>query len=140
MYGSIWKVDPGNGGSGTDAPAVRSILRPPGRRTENDVYTADDAWKSIQLEAVNVETGRMHALTNDREVYADPVFSPDGQRLAWRVHEQRNLHPLFVLDARRPLVRRRDVTTENSFGRPRQYFSERIFSIQPAWLRRTNCW
>ena len=46
-------------------------------------YTADDGGKTIQLEILNVETGESHALTDDEHIYADPVFSPDGTRLAY---------------------------------------------------------
>src|SRR6266513_2093065 len=41
------------------------------------VYTADDDWKSIQLEIVNVATGEIRKLTNDNQLYVDPVFSSD---------------------------------------------------------------
>src|SRR5713226_4537571 len=40
------------------------------------VYTADDGAVSVGLEIVNVDTGEAHALTQDKEIYADPVFSP----------------------------------------------------------------
>ncbi len=47
------------------------------------VYTADDGGKTIQLDIVNVATGETRALTNDAFVYTDPVFSPDGTRVAY---------------------------------------------------------
>src|SRR6266403_1408212 len=47
------------------------------------VYTADDNWRSIQLEILNVESGQTRPLTRDAQVYLDQVFSPDGGRLAF---------------------------------------------------------
>ena len=32
---------------------------------------------------INVQTGESHPLTHDSQVYTDPVFSPDGTRLAY---------------------------------------------------------
>src|ERR1044071_8691508 len=72
MYGSIWKVDPRTGEAYelTHAGKLHSspAWSPDGKWI---VYTADDEWKSIQLEALNVETGETRSLTNDNEVYAD---------------------------------------------------------------------
>src|SRR5215467_9305246 len=93
--------------------------------------------KSIQLEAVNVETGDTHPLTKDNEVYADPAFSPNGQHLAYvSTKGTGNLH-LFT----RPIHggdwtgSETALTSEHSFGRPRPYFSESDIHIEPAWLR-----
>ena len=47
------------------------------------IYTADDGGTTIQLEILNVETGETRALTNDSFIYTDPVFSPDGSRVAY---------------------------------------------------------
>ena len=41
------------------------------------------AERRIQLGIVNVATGEARALTNDTFVYTDPVFSPDGTRVAY---------------------------------------------------------
>jgi TolB protein len=84
MQGSIWKIDPLSGVAYEltydkkfhAAPA----WSPDGRWI---VYTAEDGGSSIQLEALNVESGRTQALTSDAFVYTDPVFSPDGTRMAY---------------------------------------------------------
>lgn len=138
MHGSIWKIDPRNG-EAWELTHDRKLHSSPAWSPDGKwiVYTSDDEWKSIQLEAVNVETGATHALTQDDQVYADPVFSPDGTRLVYvSTKGTGNLH-LFLRAIRGgdwsgeavPLSR------ENSFGRARQYFSEWDVHIEPAWLR-----
>src|SRR5438045_3139746 len=84
MQGSIWRVDPANG-SATELTYNRKYHSSPAWSPDGKwiVYTADENWKSIQLEILNVETGETHALTADEHVYTDPAFSPDGQRLAY---------------------------------------------------------
>src|SRR5688572_27682657 len=84
MQGSIWKVDPGTGIAVEVSYNAKYHSSPTWSRDGKwIVYTADDDGSSIQLEAVNVETGASHPLTTDEHIYADPVFSPDGTRLAY---------------------------------------------------------
>lgn len=138
MSGSIWKVDPRNG-EAWELTHSRTLHSSPAWSPDGKwiVYTADDEWKCIQLEAVNVHTGETHPLTKDNEIYADPAFSPDGKRLSYvSTRGTGNLH-VFV----RPIQdgnwsgEEMMLTREHSFGRPRQYFSEWDIHIEPAWLR-----
>jgi Tol biopolymer transport system component len=81
MYGSIWKVDPKTGVA-FELTYNRKYHSSPSWSPDGKwiVYTADDDGKSIQLEILNTGTGESHALTNDTQLYTDPVFSPDGSR------------------------------------------------------------
>jgi Tol biopolymer transport system component len=137
MYGSIWKVDPANG-TAWELTHARKLHGSPCWSPDGEwiVYTADDHWKSVQLEALHIPTGRTVALTNDTQVYLDPVFSPDGTMLAYVTsvpHGNLNVHV-------RPIRRGEwagepvPVTRDHDFGRPRQYFSRWDFHTQPAWL------
>src|SRR5687768_12805300 len=84
MYGSIWKVDPKTGVA-EELTYNKKIHSSPDWSPDGKwiVYTADDNWKSIQLEVVNVSTGEVRKLTEDTELYVDPVFSPDGRNVAY---------------------------------------------------------
>src|SRR5450631_1678243 len=84
MYGSIWKVDPASGAA-TELTYNSKYHSSPAWSPDSKwiVYTADDDVKTIQLEILNVETGESHSLTSDRQLYLDPVFSPDGTRLCY---------------------------------------------------------
>src|ERR1700732_2007929 len=70
MYGSIWKVDLGSG-EAFELTHGAKIHYSPAWSPEGNwiVYTADDNWKSIQLEILNVRTGQTHSLTHDNQVY-----------------------------------------------------------------------
>ena len=86
---------------------------------------------------MNVETGETRTLTQDDQVYADPVFSPDGQRLAYVSTKGTGNFHLFTRAIRGgdwsgPETQ---LSRENSFGRGRQYFSEQDLHIEPAWMR-----
>src|SRR5712671_8169847 len=62
MHGSIWKIDPRNG-EAWEVTHSRKLHSSPSWSPDGKwiVYTSDDEWKSIQLEAVNVETGETRA-------------------------------------------------------------------------------
>ncbi|MEX2260324.1 MAG: CehA/McbA family metallohydrolase [Bryobacteraceae bacterium] len=135
-YGSIWKVDPATSVAHqlTDSRKLHGspAWSPDGKWI---VYTADDHWKSIQLEILNVETGESHALTDDEQVYADPVFSRDGARLAYVTTV-----PAGNLNVQTRPIRNGQwagealaVTHDNDFGRSRLYFGNWDLHIQPAW-------
>ena len=138
LHGSIWKID-WRTDEAWELTHSRKLHSSPTWSPDGKwiVYTADDEWRSIQLEAVNVETGETRALTEDNQVYADPVFSPDGARLAYVSTKGTGNFHLFTRAIRGgdwsgPETQ---LSRENSFGRGRQYFSEQDLHLEPTWLR-----
>ncbi len=137
MQGSIWKVDPAAGTAFEVSYNAKyhssPTWSPDGKWI---VYTADDDGNSIQLEAVNVETGASHPLTNDGHIYADPIFSPDGLRLAYVSTRPNGYFNVYV----RPIQDGRwagdeiAVSHDNSHGTERLYFGEWDMHTQPSWL------
>jgi dipeptidyl aminopeptidase/acylaminoacyl peptidase len=138
LHGSIWKVDVASGeayelthgGKLHGSPA----WSPDGKWI---VYTADDEWRSVQLEILNTATGEARALTHDNQVYLDPVFSPDGTRLAFvttRPGGNQNVvaRSIHNGDWSGPEMA---VTSDHRFGKERLYFSDWDIHIEPAWLR-----
>jgi TolB protein len=138
MYGSIWKVDPRTGEAFelTHSAKLHSnpSWSPDGRWI---VYTADDNWRSVQLEILNVESGETRPLTRDSQVYLDPVFSPDGGRLAFVSTESAGhlnvvVRPIHNGDWSGQEV---PLTRDHRFGKPRLYFDDWDLHIEPAWLK-----
>lgn len=138
MGGSIWKVEvaTGNAEELTAGGTYHSSPNwsPDGRWL---VYTADDAKKTIQLEMLNVATGVIHALTTDESaLYLDPVFSPDGQRLAYVSTKPAGNFNVYIRPVREGQWAGDEiaVTADHSFGRERLYFGSWDMHISPAWL------
>ena len=78
MSGSIWRVDLASGAAEelTYGETYHSSpdWSPDGRWI---IYTADHDGAAVQLEMLDVSSGETHALTDDDQIYVDPVFSPD---------------------------------------------------------------
>jgi TolB protein len=138
MYGSIWRVDPKRG-IAEELTYNTKIHSSPSWSPDGKwiVYTADDDWKSIQLEIVNVATGEIRKLTNDNQLYVDPVFSPDGERVAYVTTKGGGYLNVNVRS-----IRKGDwagpetaITEEHRYGKPRLYFADQDFHTQPSWLR-----
>ena len=137
MSGSIWKVDPATGVAqeltyGAEVPLVARLVA----RRPWIVYTADDGGKTIQLEILNVETGESRRSPTTTFVYTDPVFSPDGSRVAYVSTKPNGYFNVYV----RPI---KDghwagdeiaVTRDNSYRRDRLYFGDGDMHITPAWM------
>lgn len=137
MHGSIWRVDPASGAA-VELTHNTKIHGSPAWSPDGKwiLYTADDNWKSIQLEIVDSITGEIRKLTNDSEVYTDPTFAPDGQSVAYVTSAGSGF-----LNAAVRAIRNGDwagmpvaLTRDHRFGRPRLYFADNDFHTQPVWM------
>jgi TolB protein len=100
------------------------------------VYTADDDGKSIQLEILNTGTGESHALTNDTQLYTDPVFSPDGSRVAYVSSKPNGYFNIYVRPIRDGKWAGEEIalTRDHNFGKGRNYFGPWDMHTQPDWM------
>ena len=137
MQGSIWKVDPETGTAFEVSYNAKyhssPTWSPDGKWV---VYTADDDGSTIQLEAVNVETGQIQPLTADTHIYADPVFSPDGTKLAYVSTRPNGYFNVYVRPIRdgRWAGEEIAVTRDNRHPAERLYFGPWDMHTQPSWL------
>jgi TolB protein len=138
MFGSIWKVEVASGAA-YELTHDRKLHSSPSWSPDSKwiVFTADDNWRSIQLEVLNVQTGETRSLTQDSQVYLDPTFSPDGTRLAYVSSAQNGnlnvaVRPIHNGDWNGQEI---PVTQNHSFGKSRPYFSDFDIHIEPAWLK-----
>ncbi|HUQ90283.1 MAG TPA: CehA/McbA family metallohydrolase [Bryobacteraceae bacterium] len=136
MYGSIWKVDP-KSGTAFEVSYNSKLHSSPDWSPDGKwiVYTADDGGKTIQLESVNVETGATRRLTSDQHLYLDPVFSPDGTKLAYVSTKPKGYFNVYVREIRDGSLAGEEVaiTVDKSYGKNRLYFGEWDMHIQPTW-------
>jgi dipeptidyl aminopeptidase/acylaminoacyl peptidase len=102
MYGALWRVD---AETGVATELTRSPLSlspawsPDGRWI---AHTADRDGKSVHLAMLDTATGESHRLTDDEGLYADPVFSPNGSRLAYVSTHPNGYFNIYVRSAYAP--------------------------------------
>jgi TolB protein len=137
MQGSIWRVDPSTGAAVELVNSGAKYLSSPAWSRDGKwlVYTADDDGKNIQLEILNVSTGESHALTTDRQIYADPVFSPDGTRLCYVSTLPSGYFNIYVRPIRDGQWAGEEiaVTRDHKYPHERLYFGAWDMHTQPAW-------
>lgn len=137
MGGSIWSIDPATdvateltrGAKYHSSPT----WSPDGRWI---IYTADDGGNTIQLEILDVETGESQPLTDDEFVYVDPVFSPDGSRVAYVSTAPSGYFNVYIRSIQGVAWNGDEiaVSSDNNFGRSRLYFGDQDMHINPTWL------
>jgi len=137
MSGSIWKVDPESGRAWelTYNEKYHSLpdVSPDGKWI---LYTADDGGRTIQLEIVDLETGKSSPLTDDAFIYVDPVFSPDGSRVAYVSTKPSGYFNVYIRPIRNGAWAGDEiaVTRDSDYGKDRLYFGNWDMHITPSWL------
>lgn len=97
------------------------------------VFTSDDGI-GINLHMVQLESGEVVALTEGDHLNLDPVWSPDGSRLAYvttRPSGYFNIEVMTIEEGQPSEVIA--LTKDNSFGKHRLYFGAHDVHIQPTW-------
>ena len=141
MGGSIWSIDPSTGVATELSRAAKyhssPTWSPDGRWI---IYTADDGGNTIQLEILDVGSGESHRLTDDEFIYVDPVFSPDGGRVAYVSTAPSGYFNVYVRSIRDGAWSGDEiaVSSDNNFGRSRLYFGDQDMHISPSWLPNGN--
>lgn len=141
MSGSIWRVDPETG-EAEELTYNERYHSSPAWSADGKwiVYTADDDGRGVHLEIVNVTTGAWRTLAADGHLYLDPVFSPDGTRLAYVSSRPSGYFNIFVRALRDgdwdgPEI---PLTADHRYGRDRLYFGPWDMHTQPAWTPDAN--
>ena len=136
MSGSIWKVEPASGVA-HELTYNRKYHSMPDWSPDGKwiIYTADDGGRTIQLEILNVETGETRELTNDSFIYMDPVFSPDGARVAYVSTRPNGFFNVYMRSLKdgRWAGEEVAVSRDSKYANARLYFGAEDLHISPAW-------
>ncbi len=100
------------------------------------VYTGDDGGQTIQLEILNLETGETRPLTDEAFLHTDPVFSPDGSRLAYVSNRPSGYFNVFIRSIRNGQWNGEEiaVSSDRRYSNDRLYFGPWDMHLSPAWF------
>ncbi len=134
MAGSIWKIRIGEdtayeltANSTYDSSPTWS---PDGRWI---AYTADDNYRSINLQLLDTITGESAALTRGEHVNLDPVWAPDGSSLLYISTEPDGWYHVFSMPLENGVPGEPEQLTEdNVYANSRLYFGSQDLHIQPT--------
>jgi TolB protein len=136
MAGSLWRqrIDATSAEQLTDGPGYdyQPDWSPDGR----SIVYASSRGEAIELELLDLESGRTSQLTHGGAINVEPRFSPDGHRIVY-VSSAYHRHPhLFAAELRgRELGEPVRLTGENRSALPRYYYSPYDHEINPTWTR-----
>jgi Tol biopolymer transport system component len=134
MRGSLWRQTLGTttatqltAGGGYD---YQPDVSPDGKWVAFDRYDGN----AIELELLEIATGKVTALTSNHAVNLEPRWSPDGTRIAFvsTSYEGRwHVYTMDVRDGRGGEARR--ITTDRDSKLPRYYYSVYDHYLSPTW-------
>ena len=134
MRGSLWRQALGStvatqltAGGGYD---YQPDVSPDGKWVAFDRYDGNE----VELELLEIATGKVVALTNNHAVNLEPRWSPDGSRLAFvsTLYEGRwHVYTMDVRDGRGRAPTR--LTTDRDSKLPRYYYSVYDHYLSPTW-------
>ena len=134
MRGSLWRQALGTtvatqltAGGGYD---YQPDVSPDGKWVAFDRYDGN----AVELELLEIATGRVTALTNNHAVNLEPRWSPDGSRLAFVSTQYEGRWHVYTMDVRDGRggapVR---LTTDRDSKLPRYYYSVYDHYLSPTW-------
>jgi TolB protein len=134
MRGSLWRQALGTttaaqltAGGGYD---YQPDVSPDGKWVAFDRYDGN----AVELELLELSTGKITALTANHAVNLEPRWSPDGKRIAFvsTAYEGRwHVYTMDVRDGSRSEARR--ITTDRDSKLPRYYYSVYDHYLSPTW-------
>jgi len=134
MRGSLWRQTLGTtvatqltAGGGYD---YQPDVSPDGKWVAFDRYDGN----SVELELLELSSGRVTALTSNRAVNLEPRWSPDGSRLAFVSTAFRgrwHVYTMNVRDGQGDAPER--ITTDRDSKLPRYYYSVYDHYLSPTW-------
>ncbi len=105
---------------------------PDGRWIIYSSYTG----KAIELKALDLRSGTVHALTGNGAINVEPRFSPDGSRIVFTSSQDHRRFHLFMADFRQgQLEDPVQLTHEHLSDLPRYYYSRYDHELSPLWSR-----
>jgi TolB protein len=134
MRGSLWK-------QALDATSATQLTAGGGYDYQPDV-SPDGRWvvfdrydgNAVELELLELATGKITALTTNRAVNLEPRWSPDGKRIAFvsTLFEGRwHVYTMNMRDGRGDEPKR--ITTDRDSKLPRYYYSVYDHYLSPTW-------
>ena len=134
MRGSLWRQTLGTpvaaqltAGGGYD---YQPDVSPDGKWVAFDRYDGN----AVELELLELSTGKVTSLTSNRAVNLEPRWSPDGKRLAYvsTTYEGRwHVYTMDIRDGRGAEPKR--ITTDRDSKLPRYYYSVYDHYLSPTW-------
>lgn len=134
MRGSLWRQTIGDtvasqltAGGGYD---YQPDVSPDGKWVAFDRYDGN----SVELELLELSTGRITSLTTNHAVNLEPRWSPDGSRVAFVSTAYRgrwHVYTMNVRDGRGAAPQR--LTTDRDSKLPRYYYSVFDHYLSPTW-------
>src|SRR5213596_3153645 len=132
MQGTLWRQHIGSDTAVQLTSAPVYDYQPDWSPDGRTVVFARYAHDAIELQLLDLASGRVTPLTANRAVNLDPRWSPDGSRIAFVSSIYNGRWHIFVLSpagAKDPLR----LTEDNDSKLPRYYYSKWDHYISPTW-------
>lgn len=133
MGGSLWrqKVDESVAKQLTAGPGYdyQPDWSPDGSTIVFTRYNGD----AVEIQLLNLATGKVSALTSGGDVNLEPRFSPDGTKLAYVTTKNTGHFRIWIGDLKNGKLEAKPITPERKTQMERYYYSQYDHQLSPTW-------
>ena len=133
MQGSLWVQDPAT-------PEARQLTIGPGYDYQpdwspdgNSIVFARYLDDAVELQLLDIASGKVTGLTDGGAVNVEPRWSPDGSRIAWVSTKSNGRFRVYTGRIENGKLSGEPILAERRSAMPRYYYSEYDHELSPTW-------
>jgi Tol biopolymer transport system component len=133
MQGSLWVQDPATTSARQLTAGPGYDYQPDWSPDGNSIIFARYLDDAVELQLLDIASGKVTGLTEGGAVNVEPSWSPDGSRIAWVSTQSNGRFRVYTGRIENGKLSGEPILPERRSAMPRYYYSEYDHELSPTW-------